>query len=342
MTMASDDTRTIGTGSPDDPLQPRRFSLEIGLATFESGPFLAELLDSLFAQSEQDFTLLVADDGSGDATVAILEHYAARHPGRIRIVARDRQPLGALGNFARLIDHARADYLMLCDHDDVWLPDKIALTLERMQALERVHGGATPLLVHTDLKVVDAELREIAPSLFRYSGIDPTRNDLRSLLTANVATGCTLLANRALYERARPVAPEAMMHDHWLALVAAALGRISCIATPTILYRQHGGNAIGAHSGGAVSLLERVRLTLFSNDRQRVMRRYSRQAAALLARYAEEMRADDRHAVETLATIWTVRPWRRFARLRRSGLGLRGFVRNAALFVVVTRDSPEG
>ena len=318
----------------------RRPSIEIALATYESSPYLADLLDSLFAQSQQDFTLLVRDDGSTDATIAIVEDYAARHPGRIRIVGRGPR-LRPLGNFARLIDQASADYLMLCDHDDVWAPDKIALSLARMKEMESVHGGATPLLVHGDLKVVDGELREISPSLFHYSGIDPTRNQLRSLLTANVVTGCTLLVNRALYEKARPVAPEAMMHDHWFALVAATDGAISCIREPTILYRQHGANVIGARSGRGVSLLQRVGLTLFGRDRQRVMRRYSRQAAALLARYGDKMRPEDRQATEVLATIWSIHRWRRFAALRRSGLGMTGFVRNAAFFVVVTRDSPD-
>jgi glycosyltransferase involved in cell wall biosynthesis len=312
-------------------------SIEIALATYRSERFLRELLDSLFAQTVQDFTLLVADDGSEDATVEILEDYSRRHRGCIRIVARDRQPGGALGNFARLIEHASADYLFLCDHDDVWLPDKIARSLARMSALVQTHGEATPLLVHTDLIVVDEKLQVLGPSLFRYSNIDPGRNGLTRLLTANVATGCTIVVNRALYEKARPVPPEAMMHDHWLALVAATLGAIAYLDEPTILYRQHEGNVIGAQSGGTASLVQRVRQTLFSDDRQRVMRRYSRQAAALLRRYGSEMSGDARRTTATLAEIWSVSRWRRFGRLRRSGLGLSGFARNAALLIVLSR-----
>ena len=132
------------------------------------------------------------------------------------------------------------------------------------------------------------------------------------------------------------------MHDHWLALVAATFGAIAWIGEPTILYRQHGQNAIGAKRGGTASLVYRVGRTLFSEDRERVMRRYSRQAAALLRRYGQEMRPEVRRPTETLANIWSISRWRRFSQLRRSGLGLSGFARNAALMVVVTRRGRAG
>lgn len=333
-----------GEGSPA-PSRPSRTdrvpSIEVALATAQSERFLRELLDSLFAQTEQGFTLLVSDDGSGDATMEILEEYSRRHPGRIRIVARDRQPHGAAGNFSRLLDHARADYLLLCDHDDVWLPNKIALSRERMAELEAARGAAVPLLVHTDLVVVDERLEVIEPSMAKYWQASPPRSDLTSLLTANVATGCTIIMNRALYEKARPIPPEAMMHDHWLALVAAALGAIAYVDEAPILYRQHGGNLIGAPTRGTASLLQRIRNTLVGAERQKVMRRYSRQAAALLRRYRDEMSGDKRLATETLAEIWSVSRWRRFARLWRSGARLSGFARNVALFIVVTRGYAE-
>lgn len=312
--------------------------IEVALATLNSEPFLAELLDSLFGQSEQNFTILVADDGSTDSTLDILKLYASRWPNRIRIVAQSRETLGPLRNFARLIDHASADYLMLCDHDDVWLPDKIELTLKHMISAEARQGRDTPLLVHTDLLVVDENLNMIDRSFVRYSNINPTQNDFTRLLTANVATGCTLMANRALYERARPVATEAMMHDHWLALVAANYGSLIWVDRPTILYRQHPRNAIGAQDGKPMLPLERVRQTLFSSDRQRVMRRYSRQAAALLRRYGRDMNTHQRSQTQTLATIWSVSRWRRFLCLWRAGLGLSGFIRNVALLIVMSRN----
>ncbi|HYJ30780.1 MAG TPA: glycosyltransferase family 2 protein [Allosphingosinicella sp.] len=314
-------------------------SIEVALATYNSERFLPKLLDSLFAQTNQDFTLIVADDGSVDATTEILEKYSREHPGRIRIVAVGRQTQGPAGNFGRLLDEATADYVLLCDHDDVWLPNKISVSLERMMELEAVHPPKTPLLVHTDLTIVDADLELIYPSFFGFSNARPKQNHILRLLMSNVASGCTMIVNRALYERARPIPPDAIMHDHWLALVASALGAIGCIDEPTILYRLHSGNVIGVRSPRAASALERVGQTLLSDNRYRVMMLYSRQAAALLARFGDEMRGAERLATETLANIDKTSRWQRFVQLRRSGLGLRGFVRNAALLIAVTRGS---
>jgi hypothetical protein len=255
----------------------------------------------------------------------------------MRVVARHGRHLGVIGNFASLFAEARADYLMPCDHDDVWLPQKIAITLERMGRFEAAHPPGTPLLVHTDLSVVDSDLRMMGPSFFRFAGIDPDRNGIVDLLLRNVATGCASMANRALYARARPIPPEALMYDHWLALVAATTGAISYVNEPTMLYRQHGGNAIGARPAGGGSLVERIRQTLFSPNPQHILSLYSRQAAALVRRFGNEMPLESGRAARTLANLWSTSRWKRFLRLRRNGLGLGGLLRNVALGIVVTR-----
>jgi hypothetical protein len=74
-------------------------------------------------------------------------------------------------------------------------------------------------------------------------------------MVQNYITGCTVVFNRALAARALPIPPEALIHDHWLALVAAATGRIITLRCPTMLYRQHGNNQIGT---AKVSTFQRV------------------------------------------------------------------------------------
>ena len=312
-------------------------SIEVALTTYNSEPYLTPLLDSLFAQTRQDFTLLVADDASTDGTRAAIEAYSRRYPGRIKQLPPDGPRRGVIANFDRVLAQASADYIFLCDHDDVWLPHKIERALEAMHALEARHRPGTPLLVHTDLVVTDAELGVINDSLITYSGLDRPRNDPVRLLLSNVVTGCTTVINRALLLRARPIPRDAMMHDHWLALVAATAGAIGFVDEPTILYRQHGGNTLGAHGRQTAALLQRAYGTLVSRDRERVLKRYSRQAAVLLARLGEEMSPRHRAATETLARLWDMPRLGRFLALRRCGLGLEGLARNVALLIVVTR-----
>ena len=313
--------------------------IEIALATCDSERFLPALLDSLFAQTRQDFTILVSDDASRDGTPAVLDSYARRFPGRIRQLPSNAVRLGVIANFDRLLAHATGDYLFLCDHDDVWLPHKVDRSLAAMRALAAKHRPDTPLLVHSDLVVTGPALEVIHPSFFAYAGIDPRRNDFLRLLLANVVTGCTSVMNRALYRHARPIPREAMMYDHWIALVAAMSGAIAYVDEPLILYRQHAANAIGARPPRAASFAQRVHGTLVSREREWLLKRYSAQAAALIARFGAEMAPRDRLAAKTLADLWETPRLRRFARLRRCGLGLEGLVRTIALWIVVTRGT---
>lgn len=310
-------------------------SIEVVLATFNSEPFLAELFDSLFSQSRQDFKIIVADDGSTDGSLDVIGRYQRLYPGRIDLVWRGTKTDGPCRNFARLLDGATADYVFFCDHDDVWLQDKIAASLDAMRALEGEHGASTPLLLHTDLIVVGPGLQPISNSAFDYQNVDPDRNSLSELLMTNTVTGCTALVNRALCERARPVPPEALMHDHWLALVASAVGKIGFLTRGLVLYRQHGRNAIGATRWGLATIIDQGRQLLFGDAKRRLIRMRSGQALVLLARFGHEMKAAEYRATEALANIWSVSRWKRFSLLSRNGLRFGNWVRNLGLMVTM-------
>jgi hypothetical protein len=152
----------------------------------------------------------------------------------------------------RLVETLDAPYFMLADQDDVWLPDKIERKLARLKELEAQNGSETPLLVFTDLKVVDEDLSVIEDSMWHYQRLDPAiTQDWRGLLAQNVVTGCTIIANRALADAALPFALPEMMHDHWLAVNAAKYGRVAYLKDATVLYRQHGTNVAGGIRFGA-------------------------------------------------------------------------------------------
>jgi hypothetical protein len=123
--------------------------------------------------------------------------------------------------------------------------------LQSMREAETQHGGSAPLIVHSDLTVVDDALRVVHPSFWRYSRLfdhSAPRRPARMMLQ-NFVTGCATIGNAALRQASLPIPREARMHDWWLALVAASLGRIVEHEAPTILYRQHQGNEIGAKAG---------------------------------------------------------------------------------------------
>ena len=223
-------------------------SIVILLATYNSAAHLSALVDSILASDDPDFRLLIRDDCSTDSTPVLVDSYQRRDQ-RISVTLSDVQSGGAQNNFFRLLlDAPDADYLMFADADDVWLPDKISRTLDRMRACEAACGCSTPVLVHGDLTVVDAQLQVLAPSLFAYEKLSPQRKSLKNLLCQNNVTGCTVMINRALRQLVPAQPAHSVMHDWWLALIAAAFGHIEVINEPLLLYRQHGNNQVGAYN----------------------------------------------------------------------------------------------
>ena len=222
------------------------------MSTYNGELYLPAQMDSLLAQTDQEWVLLVRDDGSTDATPAILKDYVAAHPERISILEDEQKNLGAKASFEQLLSHApEADYYMFADQDDVWLPEKVATTKAAAQALEGKLGKHTPIVVHTDLRVVDEELKQIHPSFWQYSNIRPEILDsnVHYLGICNAVTGCAMLFNSAAKQVSLPFAEYAFMHDQWIAgCVMCNGGVVKPINEATILYRQHRKNTVGAIS----------------------------------------------------------------------------------------------
>ncbi len=314
--------------------------VEVLLATHNGGRFLEAQLDSLLAQTFTDFTVVVSDDASTDGTPNMLEQYARKHPGFLKILEPRENRLGACANFARLLDLTQADYVFFCDQDDIWLPEKMALTFERMQQIEANSATATPVLVHTDLMVVDENLAVLGRSFVRYAGIDPMRNKFENLLLGNIATGCTILINRSLLECARPIPKGALMFDFWLAQVAAGLGNIGFLDQATVLYRQHSKNLIGASKKGSNSLMVRVKRTLLSDTTLRVLTSFSRHAAELERRYGSQVSPRQRIQLLTLANVWRLPFFQRFFSLFFRGIRKASFTATVGLFILLLRKNP--
>lgn len=238
---------------------------QVVLATYNGESHLNPQIESILKQLGNG-ELLIHDDGSSDGTPALLEKWARRDP-RVRVLDGPPQG-GASANFSYLLEHTTAPYVFCADQDDIWVPGRVENLLNLMRFYEGVYSPETPLLVHSDLTLIDGAGEEIAPSMWAYQKLDPRWGDqLNLLLTQNVVTGCAMLVNRALLERALPVPREATMHDHWLALVACAQGKVVWTDQPSLLYRQHGKNVVGAKQFNLSFLLGQLRDLLRSSPK---------------------------------------------------------------------------
>lgn len=220
--------------------------VSVAMATYNGAPFLAEQLASIAAQTVRPAELVVSDDGSSDDTLAVVRDFAATAGFPVRILDK-RERLGFSDNFLFAAEHCRSPLVAFADQDDVWLPDKLAEGVRRL-----VEDGSL-LSMHT-LTMTDGALR---PTGLWSQGITCDRLWRPLELDPWAGWGNTMVFRRELAHlipRAdRPRHPEAnrpLSHDTWLLIVAAAMGAVSHIARPLILYRQHGSNAFGMAKPG--------------------------------------------------------------------------------------------
>ena len=225
------------------------------LATYNGSRHLPALLDSLMNQTDPDFSVVLQDDGSEDDTVSLLSDLCRKDP-RFSFGTEQGQHLGAAGNFLSLIRQTDADYTFLCDQDDLWEKNKIAVLKKAMNEMETEYGTDTPLLVHSDCSLISEEGLSVCDSFFRHQGWDPNAVTLPPLLVQNNVTGCTLIMNVPLRRliASHAQAKDLFMHDWFIALTAASFGKIRFVGQPLTRYRQHGSNTIGASTQ---SLLKR-------------------------------------------------------------------------------------
>ncbi len=255
------------------------------LAVYNGERYLAQQINSLLEQTVKDIKIIIRDDGSCDRSAEIISDFAKRYPEKISVISG--APTGsALGNFSQLVKSADDDYIMFCDQDDVWLPEKIEKTLSVMQTAEK-QTPDTPILVHSDVSVVDSNLHIVSPSFFEYQRLYQDNVCLPRLLVQNYVTGCTVMINRALLDICGEIPDDCAMHDWWLALVAVIFGRIVCIDEPLMLYRQHGDNQVGAKSSHGMAYI-RNKLATLDKVRTNYNITYT-QARRLNERYRERM-----------------------------------------------------
>lgn len=219
--------------------------IAILMATYNGEKYICQQIDSILSQTCKDWELYIHDDGSTDNTIAVVESYVEKYPDKIHLID-GKSTGGAKYNFFYLFSQVEAPYYMTCDQDDVWLDKKIELTYDRMLTIE--NKADVPCLVYTELRVVDSELNTIADTMSGYQRLDCHKRTINQFILQNSVTGCTMMVNRALRDKMLRITDidNTIMHDWWAALVAAQFGKTAFIDEPTILYRQHGDNSLGA------------------------------------------------------------------------------------------------
>jgi len=313
-------------------------TVDIVLATYNGERFLREQIQSILDQTYPFWRLIIRDDSSTDQTLNIINNYVAQHPDRIRLINDVTSNLGVCRNFAKLLEQSTADYTMLCDQDDVWMPTKIALTYEKMKALEGKFGREKPLLVFTDMKIVDDSLAVISESFWRDQAFNPDiGKSLSRFLVSNVATGCTVMVNRKLREFSLPFPQQALMHDWWLGLISAALGKNDYVTEPTVLYRQHDLNVVGAKwDMGISSIFKKIlNISRLMDLNRRHLLKTQQQAETFALRYEPLLSKANYEKVMIYAQLDTMGLIKKRYYIIRHGFWWAGVIRSIVMFMTI-------
>ncbi len=236
--------------------------VEILLSTYNGEKYLTIQLESILKQDYSNWKLIIRDDGSKDGTLSIIREYAEKHPGKILLIKDEEGNMGYSASFSKLLRHSSADYIMYCDQDDYWYPEKISTMMAAM-IVEEITLPVKAHLLFSDVQMVDSEMKVTEQSFLRRTNYS-AKKGMQIFFLKNYVPGCNMLFNRRLIEQALHTENSIKLHDHWLLLVCSSVGKISCINKPLMQYRMHDNNAIGFTEANT-SLWQKVSL-FFKNN----------------------------------------------------------------------------
>lgn len=271
--------------------------VNILMATYNGEKFLAQQIESIQKQTFKEWNLLIRDDGSSDKTCDIIRNFTAKD-SRIRFInENEHHNLGVIKSFFMLVNYEVADFYFFSDQDDVWLPEKLSVSLEAAKH----KASDVPLLVYTDLKVVNQELNILQDSMIRAQS-HHANTTLLPELTENTVTGGTMMINHALAEKWF-TPNDILMHDWFLALLAASLGEIIYLDLPTQLYRQHDNNVLGARTmDKRFKILREGPKSIFTRY-WKLIHDSQKQASLIVDKYGDIMTANDLELIKCFIKI---------------------------------------
>ena len=231
-------------------------SVAILMCTYNGEKYIKEQIDSLLNQTYQNFVLFIRDDNSTDNTKEIINYYVKEYDGKVIEIVDDKIANSASKNFMFLLESVykldKFDIFIFSDQDDYWEKDKVKVTVDEYN---KIKNKDIPILIHTDLTVVDSKLNIINSSFMKYSNLSAKRNKFIHYLIQNNVTGCAMLINKSLAHLIKFDIEYIRMHDWYFALIASAFGKVIYIDKQMVKYRQHSNNVLGAKNNRGIRWL---------------------------------------------------------------------------------------
>lgn len=217
--------------------------ISVAMTTCNGAKYIAEQLLSISAQTHLPDELVICDDRSDDQTLETIETVLADVPFTVEVVSNPER-LGVVANVEQAIRRTNGDIIVLADQDDVWRPHKLARLAEHFATRPQTSA------VFSDAEITDQRSQPTGKRLWSSVGFAGRRRNrwaidpVGVLLQGNVVTGATLAFRASLKGAILPI-DRSGWHDLWIAILAAAMGRIDALDVALLDYRVHDHNAAG-------------------------------------------------------------------------------------------------
>lgn len=218
--------------------------ISVCMATFNGERFLRLQLDSILNQLPADAEVIIADDGSTDATLDVIREI---NDPRIRVLPQSKH-LGPVYNFERALQAATGNVIFLADQDDLWLPGKVEKMLEALGFDGSTFSANAPLLAVHDAMVINGEGDVMGESMWMARPYTP---GVFANWLKNSITGCCSAFRRELLDEALPFPKNLPMHDQWLGVLAERKSGVVAVPEKLISYRVHKNNATNLFAGSS-------------------------------------------------------------------------------------------
>lgn len=219
------------------------------LSTYNGEKYLREQIDSILAQTYDNFELIVRDDGSRDSTVEIVKEYIEKSDKEITLMVGKN--LGFIKSFFELLKHSDADYFSFADQDDIWFPNKIELAVNSLNKLD----DTKPNMAFSNVDYYDTEMN--------FMGNGDSKGKKPSFLNSLyecINQGMTMVINKTTRDYIVKNIPEkCFFHDWWTYMICTAFGNVVQDDVVTVKYRRAKTNATVEGQGKITLFIWRIK-----------------------------------------------------------------------------------
>ncbi|GEQ62475.1 alpha-L-Rha alpha-1,3-L-rhamnosyltransferase [Vagococcus lutrae] len=202
--------------------------ISVCMSVYNGERYLSEQLDSILQQLGEDDEIIISDDGSTDASLAIISAY---QDSRIKCYHNPKK--GVISSFENAINKATQPIIFLCDQDDIWYPNKVEITLD--------YFGKNPDkdIILSDLTIIDNQQRVLFDSFHEQRD---SKEGFWKNVKRNSYIGCAMAFRSSIKKEVLPFPKKIPMHDMWIGLIGEYHQTSLRIPEKLVYYRRHDNN----------------------------------------------------------------------------------------------------